>query len=154
MEKANTLEKVTKLFENVGCKGEQNCYFVTAKNFNKSKGGMVGGMEYPYTGLLINATEKGLGIFYLNPAKASDILFKIDLAKLIVKEDSYFFIPNEAIKEITVKKFSIFKSNVKSITIKTSDKKVHQLMANLDEPEIEYHNENLAKFIDMHEKKK
>ena len=83
-------------------------------------------MEYPYSGLLINATEKGLGIFYLNPEKASDIFFKIDVSKLRITENSYFFIPNENIKEIKVKKYSILTSKLKSITIKTNDKKTHQ----------------------------
>lgn len=152
MEKFNTLEKVKELFRNVGCEGNENCYFVTSKNYAKAKSGVVGGMEYPYSGLLINATEKGLGIFYLNPEKTSDIFFKVDISKLKITENSYFFIPNENIKEIKVKKFSIFNSKVKSITIKTNDKKTHQLLANLNESLIPYHNENFAKFADKYEK--
>ena len=37
--------------------------YVALKDYKKAKSGVVGGMEYPYSGLLINATEKGLGIF-------------------------------------------------------------------------------------------
>ena len=80
MESFNTLEKVKELFNSVGCEGNENCYFVALKDYKKAKSGVVGGMEYPYSGLLINATEKGLGIFYLNPEKASDIFFKIDVS--------------------------------------------------------------------------
>ena len=118
MESFNTLEKVKELFNSVGCEGNENCYFVALKDYKKAKSGVVGGMEYPYSGLLINATEKGLGIFYLNPEKASDIFFKIDVSKLRITENSYFFIPNENIKEIKVKKYSILTSKLKSITIK------------------------------------
>ena len=32
MEEFNTLEKVEQLFENVGCKGNENCYFITLKH--------------------------------------------------------------------------------------------------------------------------
>ena len=69
MESFNTLEKVKELFNSVGCEGNENCYFVALKDYKKAKSGFVGGMEYPYSGLLINATEKGLGIFYLNSEK-------------------------------------------------------------------------------------
>lgn len=148
----NTLEKVQELFRSVGCEGNENCYFVALKNYRKAKSGVVGGMEYPYSGLLINATEKGLGIFYLNPEKASDVFFKVDISKLKITENSYFFIQNEHIKEIKVKKDSIFNSKVKSIVIKTDDKKTHQLLANLDENLIPYHNENFAKFANKYEK--
>lgn len=56
------------------------------------------------------------------------------------------------IKEIKVKKYSILTSKFKSITIKTNDKKTHQLFANLDESTIPYHKENFAKFASKYEK--
>ena len=90
--------------------------------------------------------------FCLNPEKNSDIFFKIDIAKLKITEDSYFFIPNENIKEIKVKKM-MFNNKVKSITIKTNDKKTHHLLANLNELAIPYHNENLVKFVEKYENK-
>ena len=65
MESFNTLEKVKELFNSVGCEGNENCYFVALKDYKKAKSGVVGGMEYPYSGLLINATEKGLEYFIL-----------------------------------------------------------------------------------------
>lgn len=151
MDKFNTLEKVRELFGSVGCIGNENCYFVTTKNYSKAKSGLVGGMEYPYTGLLINATERGLGVFYLNPVKQSDILFKIDISKLVVSLESFFFIPNENIKAIKVKKI-MFNSKAKRIIIKTNDKKTHQLLANINESLIPYHNENFAKFASRYEK--
>lgn len=152
MEEFNTLEKVKELFRNVDCVGNENCYFITLKDNVRAKSGMVGGMEYPYSGLLINATERGLGIFYLNPEKISDILFKVNISKLKITDNSYFFIANENIKEIKVKNYNIFNSKVKSITIKTNDKKTHNLLANLNEELIPYHNENFAKFIEKYSK--
>lgn len=152
MEEFNTLEKVKELFNSVGCKGDENCYFVALKDNRKAKSGFVGGMEYPYSGLLINATEKGLGMFYLNPEKISDVFFKLDVSKLKITENSYFFIPNENIKEIKVKKYNIFSSKVKGVTIRTNDKKTHHLFANLNESTIPYQSENLDKFASKYEK--
>ena len=80
------------------------------------------------------------------------IFFKIDVSKLRITENSYFFIPNENIKEKKKKKYSILTSKLKSITIKTNDKKTHQLFANLDESTIPYHKENFAKFASKYEK--
>lgn len=48
--------------------------------------------------LLINAIEKGLGIFSPNPEKIFIILFKVDISKLKLTKNSYFFRPNENIK--------------------------------------------------------
>ena len=52
-----------------------------------------------------------------------------------------------------IKKYSILASKVKSITIKTNDKKTHQLLANLNESTIPYQNENLAKFASKYKRK-
>lgn len=153
MEEFNTLEKVKELFRSVNCEGSENCYFIAFKNSVKAKSGFKGGMEYPYNALLINATENGLGIFYLNPEKMSDFLFAANISKLKITENSYFFIPNENIREIKVKRFSIFNSKVKSLTIKTNDNKNHELLVNINESLIPYHNENFATFANKYEKK-
>lgn len=47
----------------------------------------------------------------------------------------------------------MFNNKVKSITIKTNDKKTHHLLANSNELAIPYHNENLAKFVEKYENK-
>lgn len=90
MEEFNTLEKVKELFWSVNCEGNENCYFIAFKNSVKAKSGFKGGMEYPYNALLINATENGLGIFYLNPEKITDFLFAANISKLKITENSYF----------------------------------------------------------------
>lgn len=143
MENFNTLEKVQELFRNAGCRGKENCYFVTYKDEVRSKSGVIGGMEYPYFGLLINQTEEGIGLFYLDFKKM--LTLKSDISNMKISEkDAYHFIPNADIKNIIVKK-NLFNSKVKSITIQTCDRK-HRLLAKVDEPLIPYHNESLMRF--------
>ena len=72
MEEYNTIEQVTKLFASVNGLGSDNAFFVASKDKEKSSG-MVSGMEYPYDGLLINASEKGIGMFYLKAGALSGL---------------------------------------------------------------------------------
>lgn len=146
MEEFNTIEKVEELFRGVNGLGESNCYFVALKDTRKNQG-MIGGMEYPYTGLLINATEKGIGMFYL---KSNGISFKITISKTSIEKDKYFFIPNEDIKSIIIKNYAIFNKNTKSIEIKTKDKK-HCLFVNMNDTEIPYQIENFNKFMQKYQ---
>lgn len=148
MEGFNTLEKVKELFGKANCIGNENCYFVAYKDAAKNSG-MVKGMEYPYDALLINQTESGFGIFYL---KQQGIPFKYNLSKMNVDEKSYFFIRNEDVKSITVKKWALLNSKVKSVIIKLNDGKVHHLYANLNEELLSYHNENFARFVEKYSK--
>lgn len=149
MEEFNTLEKVRQLFRSVGCEGNENCYFVAMKDAARAKSGLVGGMEYPYDGLLLNRTENGLGIFYLRYIKV--LTLKADFSNMqIAPKDAYHFIPNGAIGKIDVKK-GMLNSKVKRITIKTTDRK-HCLMTRIDEPSIPYHRDNLAKFESLYAK--
>ena len=69
MSEFDTLEQVAKLFRDAGCEGQSNCYFVARKDQRRAKSGVVGGMEYPYDAMIINQTENGLGMIYLNWTK-------------------------------------------------------------------------------------
>ncbi|MFQ9516531.1 MAG: hypothetical protein ACLRZ9_12010 [Eubacterium sp.] len=148
MEEFSTLEKVKELFNKVNCIGNENCYFVAYKNAAKNSG-MVKGMEYPYDALLINQTENGLGIFYL---QQGGVPLKYNLSKMSLDENSYFFIKNEDIKSITVKNWAIFNSKTKRIVIQLNNKKVHQLYANVIEKLLPYQNENFSNFIEKYSK--
>lgn len=148
MEEFNTLEAVKELFNKVNCVGNENCYFVVYKDTSKNLG-MVKGMEYPYDALLINQTENGLGVFYL---QQGGVPLKYDLSKMSLDENSYFFIKNEEIKSITVKNWAIFNSKTKRIVIKLNNKKVHQLYANINEKLIPYQSEYFSKFIEKYSK--
>ena len=85
MNEFNELEKVKKLFEEVKCIGNENNYFIAYKDMQKSSG-MVSGMEYPYDGLLINQTENGIGMFYLNQ---KGIVLTQNISKMTLDKDSY-----------------------------------------------------------------
>ena len=63
MEEFN-LDRVEKLFKSNGLKAKENCYFVALKDSRKNQG-LIGGANYPYSGLLLEVTEKGIGMFYL-----------------------------------------------------------------------------------------
>ena len=118
MNEFNELEKVKKLFEEVKCIGNENNYFIAYKDMQKSSG-MVSGMEYPYDGLLINQTENGIGMFYLNQ---KGIVLTQNISKMTLDKDSYMFISNEEIKDIKIKNFALLNSKVKRISINTKDK--------------------------------
>ena len=148
MEEFNTLEKVEKLFEKYGCKGKENIYDVLFKDTRKYSG-MVKGMEYPFDALLVNFTDEGIGFFQLAPAKFS---LKVTLEKLVVKEDTYTFIKNEDIKSIEVKNFAILNKKVKSVIIKTNNKKEYYLYGRLNDDKLPYHNEMFAKLVEKYSK--
>lgn len=142
MEEFNSLEKVKKLFEKEKCIGSENNFFIAYKDYQKSSG-MVNGMEYPYDAVIINQTEKGLGLIYLTQA---GVVLTQNLAKMTVKEDGFEFISNDDIEEVKVKNYALFNSKVKRISIKTKDRK-HNLFAKSIEKDIPYQTENFERFI-------
>ena len=147
MNEFNELEKVKKLFEEVKCIGNENNCFIAYKDMQKSSG-MVSGMEYPYDGLLINQTENGIGMFYLNQ---KGIVLTQNISKMTLDKDSYMFISNEEIKDIKIKNFALLNSKVKRISINTKDKS-YKLFAKIDEKDIPYQKENFTKFIEKYGK--
>ena len=155
MEEFNTLEKIRDLFKKNNCEGNDNCYIIAYKNVSQSPaavfggavGGMVGAMEQPWDALLINETENGLGIIYLENTKIFTLKVKPDNLKL--KDNSFIFIPNEEIKSIKVKNYGLLNKSVKNITIKTNKETFH-LISNVKEKDIEYQNDNIIKFAEKH----
>ena len=135
MEEFNELKKVQELFNSVNCTGTENNYFVAYKDMQKSNG-MVSGMEYPYDALLINQTEKGIGMFFLIQG---GIVLTQKLEKMKLDKESYIFIPNEKIDSVKIKR----------ICIDTEDKS-YKLFAKLYEKDIPYQTENLSKFIEKY----
>ena len=151
MEEFNTLEKVRALFESVGGLGNENLFFVTCQDKQKVSGA-VAGMEYPYDGLLINASEKGIGMFYLKGSALSGLITLSSPSKMTLDKQNYIFIPNENISDIKVKNFALLNSKTKRIEINTTDGKSHKLYAKLDETGFPYHKENFAKWIEKYSK--
>ena len=141
MEEFNTIEKVQALFESVGGLGSENLFFVTCQDKQKVSGA-VAGMEYPYDGLLINASEKGIGMFYLKGSALSGLITLSSPSKMTLDKTNYIFIPTDNIKNIKVKNFALFNSKTKRIEINTLDGKSHKLYARLEENDFPYHKEN------------
>lgn len=147
MEEFNTVEKVQKLFESVNGLGNENLFFVTCQDKQKVSG-MAAGMEYPYDGLLINASEKGIAMFYLKASALSGLITLATPAKMILDKQNYVFIPNDNIKEIKAKNFALLNSKTKRIEIDTVDGKSHKLYAKIEEKEFPYQKENFTIFME------
>lgn len=151
MEEFNTIEKVEKIFESVNALGDNNTFFVACKDKEKSSG-MVSGMEYPYDGLLINDTEKGITMFYLKSGALSGLITLAKPSKMTLDKENYVFIPAENIEEVKIKKFALLNSKTKRVEINTSDGKSYKLYANVEEKDFPYQKENFAKFIEKYGK--
>ncbi|MBE6161348.1 MAG: hypothetical protein E7158_03930 [Firmicutes bacterium] len=151
MDEFNTFEKVKIIFESVNALGESNVFFVACKDKEKSNG-MVSGMEYPYDGLLINDSEKGITMFYLKANALSGLITLAKPSKMTLDKEHYIFIPKENIKEIKIKKFALLNSKTKRIEINTLDGKSYKLYANIEEKDFPYQKENFNKFIKKYEK--
>ena len=144
MEEFNTIDKVIELFKEKNYYEEENNIFIAYKDLQKSNG-MVSGMEYPYEGLIINETNKGLAMI---PLKQPGIVLTQTVNKMeIDKSKEIIFIPKENIINITIKNFALLNSKVKRISIKTNDKKNYLLFARIIEKSIPYQEENFTKFI-------
>ena len=149
MEEYNTLEKVTKLFKDKGCKGKEHIYDVLLQDTRKYSG-VVNGMEYPFYGLAIDFTDEGIGFFHLVQPKFS---LRIALEKLALNKDSYTFYKNEDIESVEVKKFALLDKKRKEVIIKTTDGKKYYLYQKVEDDLIPYHNENFAKIVAKYENK-
>lgn len=149
MEEFNTIEKVKALFESVNGLGNENLFFVACQDKEKVSGAAAG-MEYPYDGLLINATEKGLGMFYLQAGALSGLVSLSSPSKMTLDREHYLFIPSENIKSVTVKKFALLNSKVKRISIDTLDGKSHKLYARVEEKDFPYHKDNFNAFVEKY----
>ena len=147
IETFGSIERVKELFYNYNCVGADNCYIIAYKDFARNSG-MHNGIEYPYDALLINQTNEGIGIFYLNQG---GFIIKQSLSKMIMDKNSFMFISNKDIEEISVRNFAPFNSKSKRITIRLKDGKTHRLFANMKEKLIPYQAENMLKFVKNNE---
>lgn len=149
MDEFNTIDKVSKLFKDKGCSEKDSIYLALLKD-NRKYSGMVSGMDYPYSGMLLNITNEGIGYFYLNQPKFS---LRIQLEKLAVDKDSYTFLSNDDIKSVEVKKFALLDKKRRLLIIKTNTKKTHYLYGFIDDKTLSYHNENFKKMIEKYSNK-
>lgn len=146
MEEFNTIEKVEKLFKDIDALGKENIIFVASQDKQKVSGA-IAGMEYPYDGLLINDSEKGIAAFYLKAGALSGLISLSKPSKMKLDKENHIFIPASDIQGVTIKKFALLNSKTKRIEIDTADGKSHKLYANVEESDFPYHKENFAKFM-------
>ena len=132
MEEFNTIEKVKELFKSIDALGSDNIFFVACQDKQKVSG-MAAGMEYPYDGLLINDSEKGITMFYLKAGALSGLITLSSPSKMTLEKENHIFIPASDIKEVKIKKFALLNNKTKRIEINTVDGKSHKLYANLVE---------------------
>ena len=149
MEEFNTIEKVEELFRNIDALGSDNAFFVASQDKQKVSGA-VAGMEYPYDGLLINANENGIAMFYLKAGALSGLITLSSPAKMTLDKENYVIIPTDNIRGITIKNFALLNSKTKRIEINTVDGKTHKLYANVEEKSFPYQKENFAKFMEKY----
>lgn len=162
-----TNEGVKELFKNLNCIGNENCFFVTFKNTNRegmkygalgAVGGALGaaaafgtgfveGLQ-GFDGLLINATEKGLGII---PLSNKGIQMVLKPEKMEPQIDRYVFVPNEEIEEISVKKFNIFNKKTQKVVIKLNGGATLHQLAHTVEKSIPYQESNFAQFMNKYQ---
>jgi hypothetical protein len=95
-------------------------------------------------------TENGIGMFMI---KQPGVPLTYKLEKMELQKDKFIFYKNEDIKEIKVKKFALLNNKKKSIFITTNDKKKYVLYSDVDEPRLQYHNDNFSKFIEKYSAK-
>ena len=163
-----TNDGVINIFRSLNCIGTHNCYFVTFKDTNSEAfkygamgavggalgavaaftQGMVEGMQN-YDGLLINQTELGLGIV---PLVTQGIQLMLNPDKMVAEPNRFFFIPNEYIASIIVKKFNIFNKKTQKVRIKLTDGSEFKLLAHISEKNIPYQESNFANFMSKYSK--
>lgn len=161
-----TNDGVMEIFKNLNCIGNENCFFLTFKDTNRegfkygalgAVGGVIGaaaafatgvveGIE-GFDGLLINATEKGLGLV---PLSVKGVQLMLNADKMEPQLDRFVFIENENIEDISVKNFNVFNKKTQKVHIKLKGGvTIHQL-AHVSEKAIPYQEANFAKFMNKY----
>lgn len=161
-----TNEGVIEIFKSLNCIGNDNCFFVSFKDTNRegfkagalgAVGGALGaaaafatgvveGIE-GFDGLLINATEKGLGLV---PLSVKGVQLMLNADKMEPQLDRFVFIANENIEDISVKNFNVFNKKTQKVHIKLKGgTTIHQL-AHVSEKAIPYQETNFAKFMNKY----
>ncbi len=171
MKDFKTLDGAIELFKQVDGLGNNNNIFMTLKNTTREsmKYGVAGGMAAGigvgvlvtgnsetifgnnFDALLINQTEKGLGLIPMHSKKI--VLTNVKIENLEPDLAEYAFIANDSIEEIKVKNFSFLNKKLQTIKIKVGDKNTLHLVAKKQEKLLSYQEENFGKFMDQYKKK-
>ena len=110
---------------------------------------MKSGMEYPFDGLLINESNRGIAMILLNQ---EGLVLTQSMEKMNVDNTRpVIFYPNEDIIDIEIKRFSLLNNKAKRISIETKDGKYYRLYTKAVEKNIPYQQENFDKFVQKHQ---
>lgn len=166
-----TNDQAYSLFELVEGLGMQNNYFVAMRDTAKDgvAYGVAGGAgaiagaiaanamdkknalaNVAFDGLLINDTEAGLGII---PLVNKGMVMSFNPSKMTAKPNRYFFIPNEAIKEIIVKNYNILNPKVKRFEVKLADGTKISVLLRAKEKDVAYQSNAIEKLMAKYGKK-
>lgn len=146
MEEIDTLEKLEEYFKKVNCYGNDNCCFICntmPSSLFLSMFGALGGVisvkkNKNVMGYLLNKNENGICL----------IPIVVDtITKNKVDIDNYIFIKNEDIEKVIIKNEEI---GFKKITIILKDKTKYVLKVSKRIIKLDYHKENLDRFIEMY----
>lgn len=171
-----TLDGALELFKQTDDFGTMNNVFITLRDTNRDgmkygiAGGAAAGMAVAlgtgifvikgnsdvlfndnFDALLINQTEKGLGIIPMHNKKALSLSIKFE--NLEPALDEYVFIPFESISEIKVKDYSFLNKKTQKVKIKLNNKYTLHLLARKQEKEVPYQKENYARIMAQYGKK-
>ncbi len=142
MNELNTLEKIVVYFKKVNCYGKENCCFVCS-TIQSTQFGLIGALismkkNKKVMGYLLNKNENGICLI---PIVAET------MTKNKIDPDNYIFIKNEDIDKVIIKNEEI---GFKRIKILLKDKNKYVLKAAKRIINVDYHKENLDKFIGMY----
>lgn len=151
MQEFNTFENVKTLFGERTPTEDWQHFFVAYKDLQKSPGGIVGGMEYPYQALLIGMSSNAIGYFYLNQNK---IAWTFNIEKMFVVKESYQYYTFDLIDKVTIKNHAIFNKNVKDIKIRLTNGMTHHLNVKLNENVLPYQTLGISAFMDKYSENK
>jgi hypothetical protein len=160
MNEFDTIEKCVELFRSVGCIGNENNIFFAYKGpSTKVRPSLIPGhLKFSYNnffrdptgGVLINQCDNGIGMFMITQP---GIPLTAKLEKMELQKDQFIFFKNEHIKEIKIKNAVLLYKKKKRIIITLVDNRVCELLADVNEPRLPYHNNGFAAFMQKYSAK-
>lgn len=141
------LQTIKELFKEKGC-GE-GLILATYKQGAKNSG-LVGGMLYPYYGLMLNVTSTGIGVFYIENKDPSAAIMTMNFKKAMIDENSNFFIQKDEIVNLKVKNYNPLNKKIKLIQIRLNNGMVHYLQAVVNDKVATYNAESVENFFESY----
>ena len=162
MEEFNTLEAVGNLFKQVNCEGQENNYFmgyIAVPTSSSMLGGAIGtlvagavvGMENDCDGFIVDLTENGLGMMPLINGGLNGFTFTPK--KMTANPVAYFFVPESEIKSISIKRYNLISMVTKKVIIELNNGRKINLVVNVREKLLPYHEAGFARFMAKYSKK-